>query len=59
MISKPPTLRRTTKAFRNAAMHVLNPLHVYSRMRDIGVADKAARYVGRTYEKYIYRPTFG
>jgi len=38
--------------------HVFNPLHIYCRMRDIGVEDCKARSIGKKYECYIYRPIF-
>jgi len=35
--------------------HYMNPLHVYCRMRDIGIAKGAAKLLCRVYERSIYR----
>ncbi len=40
---------------RSRLQHRFNPLHVYCRLRTIGVADKAARVVTSCYEKMLYR----
>ena len=39
--------------------HYLNPLHVYCRMRDMGIAKETARYLCRIYERAIFRPFLG
>jgi len=31
--------------------HYLNPLHVYCRMRDLGITIKIATFLGRIYER--------
>ncbi len=36
--------------------HYLNPLHVYCRMRDMGMAKKLALYLCQIYERTIFRP---
>ncbi|GAB6177237.1 hypothetical protein JCM16814_21280 [Desulfobaculum senezii] len=35
--------------------HYLNPLHVYCRLRDIGVSTALTRHVCAAYERYVYR----
>ena len=40
---------------RSQIQHHLNPLHVYCRLRTMGVADRAARVVSGCYEKVFYR----
>lgn len=35
--------------------HRLNPLHIYCRLRGMGVADRAARAVTSCYERMVYR----
>ena len=40
---------------RSHFQHHFNPLHVYCRLRTLGVADKAARFVTSCYEKVVYR----
>ncbi len=36
--------------------HYLNPLHVYCRMRDIGMAKKMALNLSQIYERTIFKP---
>lgn len=40
---------------RSRLQHRLNPLHVYCRLRTMGVADNAARAMTSCYEKMVYR----
>lgn len=40
----------------SAAQHYLNPLHVYCRLRDIGVPTPVARSISAGYERVLYRP---
>ena len=40
---------------RLALEHMLNPLHVYCRLRDMGFSGGPARVVSRTYERSVYR----
>lgn len=40
----------------SAAQHYLNPLHVYCRLRDMGVPGSIARAVTSGYERAVYRP---
>lgn len=35
--------------------HYLNPLHVYCRLRDIGVSKCRAQFVCRLYEKVLFK----
>ncbi len=35
--------------------HLLNPLHMYCRLQNIGVRRGAAHRVCMAYERYIYR----
>jgi hypothetical protein len=41
------------------AQHVLNPLHVYCRLRDMGLPGSVARAVTSGYERAVYRPLMG
>lgn len=40
---------------RNTFQHLLNPLHVYCRLRDMGVKAASARRVTGRYERLVYR----
>ncbi|MGL1861634.1 MAG: hypothetical protein OCC46_03820 [Pseudodesulfovibrio sp.] len=40
---------------RSRLQHRLNPLHVYCRLRGMGLADRTARVVTSYYEKMVYR----
>ena len=40
---------------RSNFQHLLNPLHVYCRLRSIGVAHRAANRVCGWYERVLYR----
>jgi len=40
---------------RNAIHHVFNPLHVYCRLKDIGLSAPMAQRVSRAYERYLFR----
>ncbi len=44
-----------SKKLRSHLQHHLNPLHVYCRLRGLGVADSAARAVTSCYERVVYR----
>jgi len=35
--------------------HYLNPLHVYCRLRDLGVGKGTATFLCKVYEKMIFR----
>ena len=35
--------------------HLLNPLHVYCRLKDAGLAEGAARRLCLAYERVLYR----
>ncbi len=35
--------------------HRLNPLHIYCRLRNLGLAHRTARVVSTCYEKIVYR----
>lgn len=43
----------------SAAQHYLNPLHVYCRLRDMGVPGAIARGISSGYERAVYRPVTG
>ncbi len=43
------------KAFKNLAQHVLNPLHVFCRLRQMGMSVRAARRMCKLYELCVYR----
>jgi hypothetical protein len=36
--------------------HYLNPLHVYCRLREIGINTGTAQRVCTVYERFVYRP---
>ena len=38
-----------------AIMHCMNPLHIYCRMRDIGIAKRTAMFLCRIYECCIFK----
>lgn len=35
--------------------HYMNPLHIYCRLRDVGIPKQWASYIVRWYEKYIFK----
>jgi hypothetical protein len=35
--------------------HTLNPLHIYCRLRNLGVDKDKAIYLCRLYERYVFR----
>ena len=41
------------------AQHYLNPLHVYCRLRDLGLPGPVARTISSGYERILYRPVSG
>ncbi|WP_419785106.1 hypothetical protein [Pseudodesulfovibrio sp.] len=43
------------KGFRCRLQHHLNPLHVYCRLRTLGVDQRTAKMVSACYEKIVYR----
>ncbi len=44
-------------AFRARLQHRMNPLHLYCRLRDIGMSMSAAQRMTGYYERYVYRWT--
>jgi hypothetical protein len=40
------------------ARHYMNPLHVYCRLRGLGVSHGTAKYVCRSYERYLFQHIF-
>lgn len=44
--------------FRSSFQHHFNPLHIYCRLRCLGVTDRAARVVTGCYERAFYRWVF-
>jgi len=40
----------------NALRHCLNPLHLYCRLRDLGLPGALARSLTAGYERLLYRP---
>jgi hypothetical protein len=38
-----------------AIKHYMNPLHVYCRLRDMGISRNAASFVCRLYERAIFK----
>jgi hypothetical protein len=47
------------KIMTTALKHYFNPLHVYCRLRDIGLGKGMASFLCRCYEKMIFRPFAG
>ncbi|MHC1700191.1 MAG: hypothetical protein AB9900_04310 [Humidesulfovibrio sp.] len=43
----------------SAAQHYLNPLHVYCRLRDLGLPGSVARVITSGYERIFFRPASG
>ncbi|MDP3426899.1 MAG: hypothetical protein Q8S17_05920 [Humidesulfovibrio sp.] len=43
----------------SAAQHYLNPLHVYCRLRDLGLPSPVARTISSSYERILYRRAAG
>ncbi len=43
------------KALKDMARHILNPLHVFCRLRQLGMSVPAARRMCRVYEYCVYR----
>lgn len=43
------------KRFRNYLQHRLNPVHMYCRLMDFGLAHSSARRVCSVYERFIYK----
>jgi hypothetical protein len=44
------------KGLKSSLQHVLNPLHVFCRLKEAGFSDQAARRMCKAYERRIYRP---
>jgi len=42
-------------SLRSHLQHTLNPLHVYCRLRSMGMAHKSAHAVTHCYERVLYR----
>ncbi len=40
--------------FRQTLRHYLNPLHVFCRLRRMGVSKRAALRLARLYERYLF-----
>ncbi|MDO9632789.1 MAG: hypothetical protein Q7I92_12895 [Humidesulfovibrio sp.] len=40
----------------SATLHYLNPLHVYCRLRDLGLPSPVARTISSSYERILCRP---
>lgn len=38
--------------------HYMNPLHIYCRLRGLGVSKGTAKYVCRKYEGYLFEHVF-
>lgn len=45
-----------SRHIRDALTHRLNPLHLYCRLREAGIAEATARRMSRAYERALYRP---
>lgn len=45
----------TMDTLRERLHHLLNPLHLYCRLREAGLCDAVARRMSRAYERALYR----
>ncbi len=43
------------RRLRHSLRHLLNPLHVYCRLVDTGLARPRALRLSRAYERYLYK----
>ncbi|SHN54971.1 hypothetical protein [Desulfovibrio litoralis] len=43
---------------RNYLQHVLNPLHIYCRLRSCGLDTKTALRISTVFERFFYRPSW-
>lgn len=43
------------QSVRDQLQHVLNPLHVYCRLKEAGLTEAVARRLTETYERAFYR----
>lgn len=43
-------------SLRHRLQHLLNPLHLYCRLLEAGLAEPLARRMSRAYERALYRP---
>lgn len=48
-----------SRHIRDALTHRLNPLHLYCRLRDLGLPSALARSLTKGYERVLYRPLAG
>jgi len=48
-----------SRRIRDALTHRLNPLHLYCRLRDMGLPNALARTLTAGYERAVYRPLAG
>jgi len=45
--------------FMDKIRHRLNPLHIYCRLKYVGLSQKVALGICKNYEAFVYRRTFG
>jgi len=48
-----------SRRIRDALTHRLNPLHLYCRLRGMGLPGTLARMLSKGYERAVYRPLAG
>lgn len=48
-----------SRRIRDALTHRLNPLHLYCRLRGMGLSCALARSLSKGYERVLYRPLAG
>ena len=48
-----------TPRFLDQIRHMLNPLHIYCRLTTLGMSNRLARGLCKTYECCLYKPTLG
>jgi hypothetical protein len=53
------TYQKVKSNVHNAVNHYGSPLHIYSRLRDVGLKKDTAKKVSSGYEKYVYKPIVG
>jgi len=45
--------------FMDKIRHLLNPLHIYCRLKYVGISQKVALGICKNYETFVYRRTIG
>ena len=53
------TRRLAMKKFRSIMQHLFNPLHLFCRLREVGVEQDKAKKFCCAYERYVYKKVGG